>query len=149
MSASSGGLLGNSCFDLECSRHECTATCLWKAQWHSADLDCVALQEECKHKHSARRTVSYRCQPISLKLSDLRSPLICMLSPFPRSAGHVNLNLLLPPPGSTLTSVPLRRSGLPFLSTWFITPVERPGSVSNIVYTRLWLKQQETKWNKK
>lgn len=49
-------------------------------------------------------------------------------------AAHANLGLSshLPPPGSTLTLIPLRRSGLLSLSTWFITPVERPGEATTV-----------------
>jgi len=37
---------------------------------------------------------------------------------------------VVPPPGSNLTLAPLRRSGPLCLSSWFITRVERPGTVS-------------------
>ena len=48
----------------------------------------------------------------------------------PLSLCAVRANLrLCSHPGSTLTLIPLRRSGLLSLSTWFITPVERPGMV--------------------
>jgi len=46
------------------------------------------------------------------------------------SSNRLSSHLLLPPPGSTSTSIPLRRSGLLSLSTWFITPVERPGIIT-------------------
>lgn len=57
-------------------------------------------------------------------------------SSVPLCAAHADLKTPLPslpplpPPGSTLTLIPLRRSGLLSLSTWFTTPVGRPGKVS-------------------
>lgn len=71
------------------------------------------------------------CQPVSSTLTDLKSRLIALSPSFLTCAVHANRLPSLPPcSGSTLTLVPLRRSGLRSISTWFITPVGRPGNVS-------------------
>lgn len=105
-----------------------TATRLWKSPdltggWEGV---CVLAQY--------RKGCCLLNKPVSWTHTDLRCPFICLSSPSPRCAVHANLSLsshlFLLPPGSTLTSIPLRRSGLQFSSTWFTTPVERPGNTS-------------------
>lgn len=81
------------------------------------------------HSDTVQTWMKRLCKSLTLppQISDVPSS----VSPLSRCANlRLPFCVFLSPQGSTLTYLPLRRSGLLSLSTWFITPVERPGKVS-------------------
>lgn len=87
--------------------------------------------------------VPSQCQWQSPDLGELPPLSLCVLHTLVSASPPISASPPSPP-GSTLTLIPSRRSGLLSLSSWFITPVERPGKVSPGHYKIL--PHQSSRW---